>query len=128
MRANGPICLGHLSIQTGEPFVHRAPARICVRTGGGTVHGVARILAHPTDTRRTGSPRRTGSHGATAAEEVTCSQRTLPRPEARRSIGPPGTQELGRMAVRNPDARPQPHAYKAGEPSDPWGSERRQGR
>jgi hypothetical protein len=25
------------------------------------------------------------------------------------------------MAVRNPDARPQPHAYKAGEPSDPWG-------
>jgi hypothetical protein len=29
------------------------------------------------------------------------------------------------MAVRNPDARPQPHANKAGEPSDPWGSERR---
>jgi hypothetical protein len=34
----------------------------------------------------------------------------LPRAEARRSTGPPGTQELGRMALRNPDARPQPHA------------------
>jgi hypothetical protein len=29
------------------------------------------------------------------------------------------------MALRNRDARSQPHAYKAGEPSDPWGSERR---
>jgi hypothetical protein len=29
------------------------------------------------------------------------------------------------MALRKPDARPQPYVYKAGEPSDPWGSERR---
>jgi hypothetical protein len=25
------------------------------------------------------------------------------------------------MALRNPDARPQPHVYKAGAPSDPGG-------